>query len=156
MLFRSRCGPAGAGSGLSLNLGEIDRLQEGFKRIEIGSMDGAHRIAVTTDVSFRDPLVLMTPQPGGEVTVDRSALRAPTMTIIGSGHTTYLDNSSLAGNQGAVDIFDSVVVQGTSSIASQAYIDIQRAPAISGSGGINADPAGSVPDRKSTRLNSSH
>ncbi|MFZ9626789.1 MAG: beta strand repeat-containing protein, partial [Burkholderiaceae bacterium] len=137
---------AGGGSGLSLNLAEIARLQEGFKRIEIGSMDGAHRIAVTTDVSFRDPLVLMTPQPGGEVTVDRSALRAPTMTIIGSGHTTYLDNSSLTATEGAMDIFDSVVVQGTSSITSPTYIDIQRAPAVSGSGSINANPAGTAPD----------
>ena len=83
---------------------------------------------------------------GGEVMVDRSALRAPTMTIIGSGHTTYLDNSSLTATEGAMDIFDSVVVQGTSSITSPTYIDIQRAPAVSGSGSINANPAGTAPD----------
>ena len=126
---------------LSLATEELDKLQDGFKNIVIGSESGGHTISINQDTEFKDNLMISTPGAGGEVMVN-SDLSAPAVTIRGSGNTTYLTNSGVTSTNGPLLIEDSIVVSGDAHLRSLAG-SITVRPGSDGNGSINANAASS-------------
>ena len=92
-----------------LNQSELSFLSDGFDKITIGRIDGKNLINLG-DTIVLDPLLIQTPILGGHInqTGELFANDNATFTILGSGHTTELDNQTVVGN---IDIIDSAIVR---------------------------------------------
>ncbi len=98
----------------SLDQSEINHLVNGLASIRIGQPTGRNLINVG-DANFTDPVLLQNPVLGGHVnqTGVVTITDGGSFTILGSGHTTELDNQNVAGN---IDIIDSAVVRQGESV----------------------------------------
>jgi hypothetical protein len=111
----------GASNALYLDSTELGKLQPGFGQIVFGSAQSNGLIQVGDAtlpddvVSFADDLVLKSPAAGGEIELN-AKLVAKSVTIMGSGHTTLLNDSIDANN--ATVIADSIEVEGARAITS--------------------------------------
>ena len=98
---------------------ELEKFQPGFARIIFGSDTGSSYIhigdsTVANDVvAFTDDLVFLNPAQGGEIVID-ATLKAKSLTIQGSGHTTLLADK--IDVQNSATISDSLEVNGVREI----------------------------------------
>ena len=92
----------------ALDQSEITHLQNGFTSIQIGLPLGRNLINLG-DATFQDVTMLQNPVLGGHInqTGVVTVTDGASFTILGSGHTTELDNQNVAAN---IDIIDSAVV----------------------------------------------
>jgi len=104
---------------LYLDTSAIEQFQPGFGQIIFGSYLSSGYIhigdsAVIDDVvTFYDDLVLLNPAQGGEIVID-ATLKAKSLTIQGSGHTTLLNDQ--IDVQNSASITDSLEVSGAREI----------------------------------------
>lgn len=99
----------------ALDQSEIDHLLNGIASVRIGLPTGRNLINVG-DANFVDPVLLQNPVLGGHVnqTGVVTVSDGGSFTILGSGHTTELDNQNVAGN---IDIIDSAIVRQGETVA---------------------------------------
>lgn len=140
-------------------------LFSGFDSVSIGRSDGSHVVEIGNSngsVTLNNPLVISTPQPGGEVHIFGAGLSVNgDLTIIGSGHTTTIGGGTLvsdppgtvSGNPtvsltggvtivqatGDLTISDAVVINGNVRIVAGGNITINNPGTISGNNDGIAD-----------------
>ncbi|WP_052746270.1 CHAT domain-containing protein [Prochlorothrix hollandica] len=97
---------ASASSGvLDLAKEELDRLQDGFSQIVIGSATGSGTLTVLGDLEFFDPLVLQMPATGGEVDLGDSEIKGVDTLEVRSGGSIVASPGAILSSSGpAVDI----------------------------------------------------
>ncbi len=105
-------GIAGALGTLQLSTADLNALHKNFSEIRIGRADGFGKISIN-EVSFKDPIVFLSPALGGSILVAGAihGLVDASITILGSGHTTTL----MAGidTNGRDILIDDAVILGT-------------------------------------------
>lgn len=103
-------GIAGALGTVQLSVQDLAALHKNFQQINIGRADGAGKISID-EVSFRDPVVFLSPAAGGSILVDGAihGLVNASIKFLGSGHTTTL-NAGIDTNGRDVTIDDSVIL----------------------------------------------
>jgi len=129
--------------GLSIDLQELSLLKPGFEQIYIGSQNPTQTIVLAAPtgnsefqtLQFNDPLVLVSSGvaydsnnqkvSAGEVLIS-GGLYGKGLTILGSGSTTYLDDSAQIVQDGNVLIHDRLVVNSNT----QASITVTKAGGI--------------------------
>lgn len=102
-----------------LDSGEIGQITDGFGAVKIGREDGLHQVYIE-DITFKDPTYIQNPILGGHVyqTGKITGTGNASLTIMGSGHTTDLDNQDvIAGN---IDILDSARVRAGEAVRLEA------------------------------------
>lgn len=109
----------GVSKTFDLDVSEVGLLTDGFDSVKIGRVDGFHQVYIE-DITFTDPTYIQNPILGGHVyqTGKITGTGNASLTILGSGHTTDLDNQDVvAGN---IDILDSGRVRAGESIRLEA------------------------------------
>jgi hypothetical protein len=93
----------------ALDQTEINHLVNGLASIQIGRPSGRNLINLGA-VTFSDPTLLQNPILGGHInqTGVVNVTDGASFTILGSGHTTELNNQNVAGS---IDIIDSAIVR---------------------------------------------
>ena len=89
---------------LNVSTTDILALAAGFNSIVIGYSTGTNAIVVTSAVTFTSPVTIQTPT-GGSITVNDQIMGTglASITLIGSGHTTYLNaNIVTAGSADSI------------------------------------------------------
>jgi hypothetical protein len=107
---------------LYIDTTELGRLKNGFRRIVLGSMEGAHQIFLgdpSTDdgrILVYDPLVIQNPLLGGAIYIydDIVGEDDSSLLVVGSGHTTTIAANVVQA--GSVTYSDSVLISGIRSI----------------------------------------
>ncbi|WP_288944996.1 LEPR-XLL domain-containing protein, partial [uncultured Marinobacter sp.] len=112
----------------------VEPNERGF--ILIGSETGGPVISVNDDVTFANDVIVSAPGSGGEVFLDGS-LSALSVSILGSGHTTYLNQEGVTSTKGPLLIEDSIVVSGDAHLRSAASVTVR--PGSEGNGSVNAN-----------------
>lgn len=106
--------PQGAGlTALYLSATELARISSTFDRVVIGRPDGRHAITIA-DAAFRQSVLIQTPE-GGQTVVGPAGAGTGlfgfgSVTLVGSGATTYLD-AGIATSGGPITIYDSIVLR---------------------------------------------
>ena len=112
----------GAPGDFNLSQETLDLL-DGFDTITVGAADGSHLVEIGSAagaVTFSDPMVISTPNEGGEVWIRGDVIGSDdaSLTILGSGHTTNIGNGSdpypntTVSQNAGITINDSIVLHG--------------------------------------------
>jgi hypothetical protein len=99
------------GTGLSVDQGEYDNLQDGFSEITFGGDNSAGTVDFQAG-SVRDPVTIKAPAAGGSININTATNGTGDggLELQGSGTTTHLFASIITAG-GAITILDSVVVE---------------------------------------------
>ena len=103
---------ADSGAPLDLLADELATIQDGFSSITIGRATGSHAITVdAAGVTFRDPVTIRAPGPGGSITLNGTVTGTDdaSITLYGSGATTTL-NADITTSNHDIAIGDGVVL----------------------------------------------